>query len=37
MEDLVFDDGTKYRKVAPLVDPSALSAYTQEADLRPLL
>lgn len=30
-----FDDRTKYRKIALLVDPSALRAYTQEAELRP--
>lgn len=29
-----FDDSTKYRKLAPLVDPSALRS-TLEADLRP--
>lgn len=30
-----FDDKPKYRKIARLVDPSALRAYTQIADLRP--
>lgn len=32
-----FDDKPKYRKIARLVNPSALHAYSQIADLRPVL